>query len=290
MIAKLNREVAELRALENIYCSRHCRHAACLTVILVISLSVMISCGKEESKTEDFVYEGWSDYTYGHFQYHYSPGSRYANEMNNLATHYERFLKELCEMLSVPIPEEKIEFYIYMPGREAKDITGRDTPFSNDTEIHWSGKYPYGYELAKFLLRKKGIEPGKFHAISDGVPHVLDFSGINYHDKMNRLVNSNQNVGLLDLGNNEVYDTLMFAIKRTESASLAGFIMYNYGIDRLLMLWQSKTDWKESIETIFQLSVDVFEKGWLEFALAYADDPEGTVENDTLPATRTTIQ
>ena len=69
-------------------------------------------------------------------------------------------------------------------------------------------------------------------------------------------------------------------IKRSESASLCGFIMYNYGLDRLLMLWNSSIDWKRSIETIFQLPIDEFQKKWLDFALSNAIDPKGTMEND----------
>jgi hypothetical protein len=126
--------------------------------------------------------------------------------------------------------------------------------------------------------------------MNEGIPHLLDFSGINYHDKTNRLVNSGKFVGLADLGDNNRFDSLAFPVKRSESASLCGFIMYNYGNERLFMLWKSSVDWQRSIETIFQTPLDEFEKKWLDFARANTQTPEGTTENDSVQDLRMIIQ
>jgi len=250
--------------------------------MIILALMIFISCGDKEEKVDLKKYDGWKEYTYGHFNYHVDPHSIWAGRMGELAKGYERYLSELCMMLDMDVPEDKIEFFIYVPGPRADSLAGRPIPFSTDKTIHWGGLYPYGYELTKYLLARKGLEPGRFDVVNEGVPNLLDFSGLNYHDKTNRLVNSGQFVSLQSLGDNAVFDSIPFSTRRAESASLCGFIMYDYGLDRLFMLWNSSTDWKRSIETIFQQPIDDFEKMWLDFARGNSADPEGTVENDTI--------
>lgn len=266
------------------------RIGVALLACIVGGLLILASCGKKETKIDPAKYEGWKLYSYGHFDIHYNPRSSWATQMAELARGYERFLTEICSILEMPVPEDKIDLYIYLPGPEGKEITGRVLPFSTATAIHWDAMYPYGYQLTKFLLAKKGIEPGDFRAMNEGVPHLLDFSGINYHDKTNRLVNSGKFVPLVELGDNNRFDSLAFPIKRAEAASLCGFIMYNYGLERLFMLWNSSVGWQRSIETIFQTPIDEFEKKWLEFARANTTAPEGTMDNDSVQDLRMIIQ
>jgi hypothetical protein len=184
-------------------------------------------------------------------------------------------------MLEMPVPEGKIYLYIYGNPNDAKELVGRETPFSDDSTIHWSGLYPYGYQLTKFLLSKKGMPPSRYHVINEGLAFLLDFSGFNYHDRTTRVVNSGQFLGLSDLADNEIFDTLPSYTQRSEAASLMGYIMFGYGMEGISMLSSSLTDWNESIEVLFHMETDVFEKSWLDFAREHSYDPEGTIENDT---------
>ncbi len=250
---------------------------------MLIALSGMLmlsSCGKGSPKFDAANYKDWKKVQTIHFNFFISPKSTWMNKTEDITNGYERFLKEISAILEMPIPDGKIDMYIYASEAELKGMTGGRDPFSTEHAIHWGGLYPYGYQLTKFLLEKKGIKPGKFDVLNEGVPNLLDFSGFNYHDKANRLVNSREFVRLVDLGDNARFDSLGFTRRRAEAASLAGFIMYNYGLDRLFMLWQSSVDWKKSIETIFQMPVDDFEKAWIAFARSNTNDPEGTVDND----------
>lgn len=253
---------------------------ACLCLLAMI---IMSGCGKKESETakiDPAKYKDWQKYTYGHFEFMISPHSTYASDKAKLSKNYERFLTEICSILEMQVPDDKIKMYVYALGMEDRDITGRQTPFSDDSTIHWGNKYPYGYELTKYLLRKRGYEPGQFKVIDEGIPFLLDFSGFNYHDKTNRYVNSDSLISLADLGDNQKFDSLNFVTRRAESASLCGFIMYNYGDDRLFMLAESSVDWRKSIETIFQMPLEDFEQTWLNFARQNANDPDGTIDND----------
>lgn len=249
-------------------------------VLAVLVGLMLISCGPDDPKIDKSHYQDWLKISAEHFNIYISPQSSWLERKDELAVGYDRFLTGICDILEMPIPEDKIDLYVYTLGPKVKEITERDLPFSTDSEIHWGGLYPYGYQLAKFLLNKKGIKPGQFDVLNEGVPHVLDFSGFNYHDKTIRYYNSGMLTGVLDLGDNDKFDSLDFAIRRAEAASLSGFIMFNYGLPRMLMLWKSSVDWKKSIETIFQLPVDEFEQNWLAFARSQCSDPDGTVEDD----------
>ncbi len=263
---------------------------AILWLSAIFCLTLSIGCGGDKSDIDSSSYAGWEHFEKGQLRFHISPKSRWLNDKEQLAEGYSRFIAELCNVLEMPVPPDTIDIYVYAPGMQIHEITGQDGPFHTENAIHWAGLTPYGYQLSKFLLMKKGIEPGQFKVINEGVPHLLDFSSINYHDKLNRINNSGMFVGIIQLGDNQKFDSLDYTIQRTESASLAGFIMYNYGVDRLFMLWKSSVDWRRSIETIFQLPIDEFENNWLQFAREFADDPEGTVEDDTTLMFRTVIQ
>jgi len=248
--------------------------------LLAIGL-IFSSCGEKKIETETPVYEGWSKYTYGHFVIHFSPTTRYAADKAGLARAFERFLTEICNILEMPVPEGEIGLYVYANGSEAKKLTGREAPFSDDSTIHWAGLHPYGYQLTKFLLHKKGIQPGQFTVLNEGIANLLDFSGFNYHDRTNRLYNSGRFVGLSVLGDNDAFDSLSGYASRSESASLTGFIMYTYGVDRLMMFHSSLTGWEEAIEALFHEDMDKLEQSWLDFARQQSNDPKGTVENDS---------
>ena len=258
--------------------------------IMAAMLTTVLSCGKGEPKFDPANYKDWSKYSVGHFTTYCDPKSVWASQLKELTQGYDRFLIEISAMLEMPVPEQHIDLYVYAPGPQNKEMTGRDLPFFTDSTIHWDGLYPYGYEITKFLLAKKGIEPGKFRVMNEGVPHLLDFSGFNYHDKANRLVNSGKFVGLAELGDNARFDSIAFSARRAESASLCGYIMYNYGLERLFMVWKSSVDWQRSIETIFQLPIDDFEKQWISFARANAIDSAGTMDNDTVKDVRISVQ
>ncbi len=263
------------------YGKKGIKQAGILLIVLLIGLFLVNSCGKDEPETAAVDYEGWTKYSYGHFIIQLAPTSRFLGDKAALARAYERFLTEICDMLEMPVPEDKIYLYVYGSRGDAMNMTDIDAPYSNDSAIHWEGYYPYGYQLTKFLLAKRGLAGGRYKVLNEGIAYLLDFSGANYHDRTNRMYNSGQFVGVIRLGDNMAFDTLKAPVRRNESASLVGFIMFSYGLDRLFMLNSSLATWKESIETLFQMEVDVFEKSWLDFAREYSTDPEGTMESDT---------
>jgi len=252
-------------------------------VAAALGMLFFTSCGRKEepqkaASAPPDPYAAWSKYTYGHFVARFSPTSLYLNRKGELTKAYERFLTEICGLLEMPVPDQKIQLYVYGNRLEAEKIIGEDAPTVTDSAIHWDGTYAYGYQLTKFLLAKKGVQSGRFNVINEGIPHLLNYSGINYHAVLTRLVDSGGYVPLLTLGDNAVFDTLRFKVKQSESASLCGFIMFNFGLDPLLKLAKSRDDWKASIEILLQLRVDVFETSWLKFAREHGGDTSAVIE------------
>jgi hypothetical protein len=273
--------------------STFARYIGGIFICLLVSLLGLASCGKKQEQTEagNDTYQDWQKYTYGHFVIHFSPNSRYLADKAGFARAYERFLTEISEMLDVPIPptEDKIDLYVYSSLSELRNITGQEASFHDDSTIYWSSMRPSGYELTKFLMAKDGIPKGVHHVLSEGLANLLDFSGINYHDRTNRLVNSGKFVSLADLGDNAIFDTLGSKIQRSESASLTGFIMSAYGLERIIMLNASFDDWNTTIEALFNMDSKKFEDDWLKFARENSDNPAGTIENDTTQKVRIDI-
>jgi len=244
--------------------------------LLILCLMVLVSCGDRETekKESENIYEGWVDYTYKHFDIKLSPASRFNANKAELARKYELILEKICEMLEMPVPEGEINLYIFANSAEGRNMLGREIPFSDDTAIYWDGIVPYGYQLTKYLLDKKGLPESRFEVIREGLAHLLDFSGLNYHYRLNQLLVDGEYAALSRLGNNEVFDSLAFNQRRFESASLVAYIMYEYGLDHIFRLNASLAEWPEAIETIFNTEIDKFEDDWLDFAREHSGEPE----------------
>lgn len=253
-----------------------------LLALLLCGLILTFSACDDGPDIDRSGYDNFVRYEHGLFIFYISPKSKWLKQKESIGRSYGRFLGQLCELLEMPIPDDKITMYIYNNMLECREITGQDSPFSFKREIHWGGGYPYGYQLTKFLLEQKGVGVGQFDVLNEGLAHLLDFSGFNYHDKTNRLNNSGMIVHIELLGDNLKFNELGFSERRSMSASLCGYLMYNFGLMRLLMLRESSAGWQRSIETIFQLPIDDMQNGWLLFAKQQANDPDGTTENDTI--------
>ena len=248
--------------------------------VLILTL-LIVSCGKDQPKTIDDKYQGWSKYTYGHFIFYLSPSTPYAGNKPDLARGYERFLTEICAMLEMPVPDGEISLYVYANQQEVQRITGRAVPFSTDSAIHWAGDRRYGYQLTKFLLDRKGIKPGQFHVVYEGLANLLDFSSKDYHDLTAALVVSGSFVDLSDLASNAVFDTLPPDIQQCESASLVGYLLYSYDLDRVTRLSNSLGSWEESLEAVLGTKPGELEKNWLDFAREKRGGPETPPPPDT---------
>ncbi len=259
------------------------RYALVLAIVM-IGLLLMAACGggQEEESAKSSVkndaYANWLTIEHGMFRLHISPTSRFASNSDILAEAYNRFLLEIAGILEVDIPRDTIDLFVYAPGPEALKIAGQPTPFHFGHEIHWGGLYPYGYQLTKYMLDKGGYPPGRFKVINEGIPHLLDYSGRNYHDITNRIVNSGVFVSLDLLGKNTIFDSLDYRIKQAESASLCGYLMFNYGVDRLFLIMQSEMDWQPTLERIVQLPFDEIETDWLRFARQESDSANARFE------------
>jgi hypothetical protein len=274
-----------------------------IALIALVSLFVLSSCGKknEQKQTETTEaqpqsqpqsqaqspetspYEDWQRYTYGHFVAYFSPNSPFITREHEVVTGFDEFLAEICDILELKEPEKKIYLFVYASPVEAEAITGQSTPFMDDSAIHWGVTSAYGYQLTKFVMAKNGITPGRYDVVYEGIAHLLDFSGINYHAATVRLMDSGQFVSLVDLGDNRIFDTLNAFVKRAESASFVGFVMFEYGTEKVFALNKSQEFWVETINAVFQTPINIFAKRWTNFARAHSVDSAAVVEENAAP-------
>ncbi len=274
-------------------------------VTVLVAMFVLLSCGKKnEPKSEGTTaappqtqavaetpapttgsspYEGWERYTYGHFIGHFSPNSPFLARKSELVMAYDRFLAEICDILELPTPEGKIHLFVYSSPMEAEDITGQSPPFMNDSSIHWAVTSAYGYQLTKYVMAKNGIKPGRYDVVYEGIAHLLDFSGVNYHAATARLMDSGRFVSAVDLGDNRIFDTLNPFVKRAESASFVGFIMFEYGTDKVFAMNKSQEFWVDTIEALFQKPFNIFGKEWTMFARSHSVDSADVNEGSGTP-------
>ncbi len=270
-----------------------------LTIAALIAMFVFVSCGKKkdqkagesteaqpQSQTQTLPqlqgvspYDGWERYTYGHFIGYFSPQSPFIGRKGQVVTAFDQFLAEICDILELPVPENTIYLFVYASPMEAEEITGQSTPFMDDSAIHWGVTSAYGYQLTKFIMAKNGIKPGRYDVVYEGIAHLLDFSGVNYHAATARLIDSGRFVSALDLGDNRIFDTLNPFVKRAESASFIGFIMFEYGTDKVFAINKSQEFWVETIEAVFQKPINIFGKEWTTFARAHSADSAAVIDD-----------
>jgi hypothetical protein len=283
---------------------RHRIPAAALSAaVVMIAMFLILSCGKKKEETPGgsaetqpatqaqttpesqpaSPYDGWQRYTYGHFIGYFSPQSPFVSRKGQVVMAFDQFLAEICDILELEAPKDKIYLFVYASPMEAEGITGQSTPFMNDSSIHWGVTSAYGYELTKFVMAKNGIKPGRYNVVYEGIAHLLDFSGVNYHTATTKLMDSGRFVSAIDLGDNRIFDTLNQFVKRAESASFVGYIMYEYGTDKVFAVNQSQEFWVETVEAVFQKPFNIFAKGWRTFARVHSVDTAAVIDENATP-------
>ncbi len=279
------------------------RAATLQAAVVLMAMFLLLSCGKKKEETAGgsaenqpatqaqttpevqaaSPYAGWERYTYGHFIGYFSPQSPFVARKAQIMNAFDQFFAEICDILELEAPKDKIYLFIYTSPMEAERITGQSTPFMDDSSIHWGVTSAYGYELTKFIMAKNGIKPGRYNVVYEGIAHLLDFSGVNYHAATTGLMDSGRFVSAIDLGDNRIFDTLNPFIKRAESASFVGYIMYEYGTDKVFAVNQSQEFWVETIEAVFQKPFNIFAKGWRTFARVHSVDTAAAIDESTTP-------
>jgi len=242
-----------------------------LSVILLFVAIIFLSagCAKKEVKQGLPQYPDWLTYSYKHFVFHYPPDCYWGKRMEQFSNAFERYLTEDCEFLAMEIPPDTIHFYIHDNPESGKILTGRDLPFSTENQIHWDRHTPFGLELARYLIKKMNVRMTDFKVLYEGLATLLDYSGGDYHHNTYSLFATKMYIPLDSLFNNDSYDRTDSFHRAWEGASLVGFITYNFGINRFIMLWQSTAGFSESVKQLFGTDMKKFEEGWLKFAETY---------------------
>ena len=191
----------------------------------------------------------------------------------------------MCDILAIEIPADTIHFYIYDDSAEAKRLSGGDIPFIRDNQIHWRRTSYYGEILAEYLIPKMKIRMTDYQVLYYGVIRLLDYSNNDYHHLTCALHDIARYIPLDSLVDNEVYERMDSKDREKEAASLVAYIMYNFGINRFKMLWQTTASFDRSVQELFDMDMETFETKWHEFALQYYKGI--TIREDRVPEKKT---
>lgn len=240
------------------------RMTAAIGGLLIVIM--LVGCGKEKVESLP-VYDGWQNYTYKHFVYHYGPGEFWGRNIDRFSNFNERYLQEDCEFLAIDVPTDTIHYYIHADSATAAATLGHEIPYVTSNQIHWGRPVALGVPIITYLIPKMNIRPTDFRVLYDGLVTLRDYSGNDYHDQTGMLHKIGQYIPLDSMFNNEAFLRRQILYRRQEAASLVAYITYTYGINRFKMLWQSAADYKKSIEELFQTDYEKFEEDWKTFVM-----------------------
>ncbi len=238
---------------------------AMVAMVLTICVGIFGCGGKKAEPLPQ--YEGWEQYTYKHFIFHYDPAEYWGRNIDRFADFNERYLKEDCEFLAIDVPTDTINYYIHSDSAYAAKQIGHEIPYVVSNQIHWGRPVPFGVPIIMYLIPKMNLRPTDFRVLRDGLIRLRDYSGNDYHDLTGMLHKIGQYIPLDTMFNNEAYLRTSIIYRRQEAASLVAYMTYTYGINRFKMLWQSAADYKKSVEEIFRTDFDQFEKDWETFVM-----------------------
>ena len=179
----------------------------------------------------------------------------------------------VCGYLGYTQPEP-IEFYCYKSAEALKQYTGRDSTFFIGNRFYYGYGPTYGREIAEFVVGKVPGGPSRYAFVREGILMLLDHSGRNYHHATNNFLRDKQLLPVQVLTDDEKYDREEGLQKSVEAASLCAYIMWEYGIDKFLLIYHGKDDFPTTLKQVVGIDLDKLEKNWEAFLPEHTNEKE----------------
>lgn len=263
-----------------------------LICVLIGAILTFAGCSSEQPESESAQapdpYADWKTYTYNNFVIHYPeahPREQYVAEMAQI---FPALMRRDAQFLRIPAPTDTIHVYYYTGVGHGDEITGTIYPHVADSAtIHFWLPGNYGPLMAKLMiLRWQNTEP-RFEFLKHGLLALLDFTGVNYHEKTMTLIDLGKFIPLnelaADTSGDEYFETEPEKIQAAEAASFVDFLVFRYGSDALNAMYRADAPFDQVVQGMFSISVDSLETLWLNF-VPQAANPEQLL--DTLQKTQ----
>lgn len=178
-----------------------------------------------------------------------------------------------CQMLMWKAPEP-VDFYCYSSPAELERYTSRREAFSVGNKIYYGFGPPYGRPFTEFVMSKLPEGPSRYMFFREGIPTLLDYSGRNYHHTANDFLVQGTIDPVEVLTTEAKFLELRPGMRAIESASLAGFIMWQWGAPKFMELYHSEDDFPDALEKVLGLNVGQLEDEWHKFLPEHTDEKE----------------
>jgi hypothetical protein len=254
--------------------------------ILVLAIMAVFSCAKKEEQTKtaqtkppdpvtgireaDFV---WGKEVGPNVTFYYQPDDSLARIAGAVKNRVVKVYQTVSDYLGYT-QLEPIEFYCYKNMEVLKQYTGRDSAFFIGNRIYYGYGPTYGREFAEFVMGKIPGGPSRFAFVRDGMLMLLDHSGRNYHHASNNFLQQQQLLPVQVLTDDEKYDREEGLQKQVEAASLCAYIMWEYGIEKFLLVYHGQSDFPTTVKQVLGVDLNKLESDWEAFLPEHTNEKE----------------
>ncbi|MFH1687002.1 MAG: hypothetical protein ABIE70_05705 [bacterium] len=246
------------------------------TKVTLVGLSIFIlgaflDCVGSEKEPEGISdapaanYDNWKQYSYQRVRLLYPPDHPHADKMYNLTRGYISAIKRDCNLLEIPTPTDTLIVYHYTGYGQGREMTGRPYPFVVGDTIHFWMPAPLGATLMQWLLPRWIAKEPRYQFLKNGLISLVDDSKRDYHDIVQRYVDSAVFIPLTDLAVDTAMDIDKERYQSGEGASFIDFMLYTYGMPALHALYLAESSFDITVQGLFKISADSLETEWLDY-------------------------
>lgn len=218
-----------------------------------------------QTATKEFLYDDWKTYTYKHIKIIYPPGHPLEDDLPAMASGYIKARDYIANFFRIREPAESLFIYYYTGVGQGREITGRHDQHVDGNILHfWLPGY-YGTTLTEYLISKWQPQEPSFPFLKQGLMRLLDYSGIDYHERTLNNIDNGNFKSLAELAVDTTINVYDENIKSGMSASFIAFFVDSYGMDGLESLYLSEYSFEKSIDMLFKITPDSLQKDWLEY-------------------------
>jgi len=209
-------------------------------------------------------YKGWERYRFLDIVLIHPPDHPQQDHFEDIAKIFSALVKRTSTFLKIT-PPDSIIIYFYTGVGHGMTVTGRDTPFSDGTVIHFWFPSFYGPPIVKHLLPLWYQGEPEHEFLKHGIIALLDGSGQNYHLETLKFIDSGTYIPLRRLSVDTTINVDFERYQSAEAASFVDYIVYAYDIGFLKILYASKGSFSGDVESTFHMPVASLERQWQVF-------------------------
>ena len=210
-------------------------------------------------------YRDWKIYRHDRVNVLYPEGHPQEPYFESICEGYLISANRIARSLGMPPFEDTLHVVFYSGFGQGRELSGKHWPFVEKGVIHYWRPAFIGVTLADFMAQRwSPVWPSRdiFH---HGLRTLLDFSGQNYHQRTDLLMDSNLFVPLADLALSPRFVSDSERVYSAEAASFVAYLLAAHGAEKFRNLYEAQGPFDSVVSEITGVGVDTLETHWLEF-------------------------